>query len=128
MYDKIDDKPATAYSKRQNDLSESKEKKKGAIPYKNPKKRKRSIDEGASITPLTPTFRREDLERLEQEHKMVMKESEEDGEEPPEIEIDTQGVEVAAQASSDVVPETDVTNTDSQDGRGDAAVKDEQKV
>lgn len=84
LYDKIDG-GAPVYQKRTNDLSDDGDadkkvaaKKKTATPYKNPKKRKKSIDEGASITPLTPTFRREDLERLEKEHEKVMQESEED--------------------------------------------------
>ena len=75
LYDKITDKPAALYAKRENDLEDEAPKKKSPQGYKNPKKRKRSIDEGASITPLTPTFRREDLERLQKEHEQVLKES-----------------------------------------------------
>ncbi|MDE7108181.1 MAG: hypothetical protein K2O39_07650, partial [Clostridiales bacterium] len=71
LYDKITDKPSAVYSKRERDvLTESERaKKKQPTAYKNPKKRKKSIDEGSSITPLTPTFRREDLERLQREHE-----------------------------------------------------------
>ncbi len=78
LYDKITDKPATVYAKRGSDIAEApvaQAKKKQPTAYKNPKKRKRSIDEGASITPLAPTFRREDLERLQKEHEQVLKES-----------------------------------------------------
>lgn len=87
LYDKIDaDDRTPVYSKRINDVNEQAEekaeqklKKQAPVPYKNPKKRKKSIDEGASITPLTPTFRREDLERLEREHERVYSESDDDG-------------------------------------------------
>jgi len=83
LYDKID-RSTAVYSKRPNDIHEEAEKqsssgnkqKKAPAPYKNPKKRKKSIDEGSSITPLAPTFRREDLERLEKEHEQVLAESE----------------------------------------------------
>lgn len=76
LYDKITDKPSTVYSKRESDLEEeTPQQKKKPVAYKNPKKRKRSIDEGSSITPLAPTFRREDLERLQREHEQVLKES-----------------------------------------------------
>lgn len=81
LYDKIEGKSAV-YSKRPNDIHEQKEqdtkKKQAPVPYKNPKKRKKSIDEGASLTPLTPTFRREDLERLEKEHEQILTESNDD--------------------------------------------------
>ena len=82
LYDKITDKPSAVYSKRERDvLTESERaKKKQPTAYKNPKKRKKSIDEGSSITPLTPTFRREDLERLQREHEQIMREGEEDDE------------------------------------------------
>lgn len=77
LYDKITDKPSTAYVKRENDLAEGadKPKKKQPVAYKNPKKRKRSIDEGSSITPLAPTFTREDLKRLKREHEQVISEN-----------------------------------------------------
>lgn len=80
LYDKITDKPAAVYSKRERDEQSEPEraKKKQPTAYKNPKKRKKSIDEGTSITPLTPTFRREDLERLQREHEQIMREGEED--------------------------------------------------
>ncbi|MDE7405823.1 MAG: hypothetical protein K2M89_02990 [Clostridiales bacterium] len=82
LYDKVTDKPSAVYSKRERDeLSEpERAKKKQPTAYKNPKKRKKSIDEGTSITPLTPTFRREDLERLQREHEQIMREGEEDDE------------------------------------------------
>lgn len=77
LYDKIEG-PATSYARKASE-SETEQpdaaKKKAPVAYKNPKKRKKSIDEGSSITPLTPTFRREDLERLEREHAIVMNES-----------------------------------------------------
>ncbi len=80
LYDKIEGKPAL-YQRRPTDIDEERQKEiakknKQPVPYKNPKKRKKSIDEGAGLTPLAPTFRREDLERLEQEHKRIMEESE----------------------------------------------------
>lgn len=80
LYDKVADKPSAVYSKRESDvLSEpEKAKKKQPTTYKNPKKRKKSIDEGTSITPLTPTFRREDLERLQREHEQIMREGDDD--------------------------------------------------
>ncbi|MDE5562238.1 MAG: hypothetical protein K2J01_01675 [Clostridiales bacterium] len=82
LYDKVSDKPAAVYSKRERDeLSEpERAKKKQPTAYKNPKKRRKSIDEGTSITPLTPTFRREDLERLQREHEQIMREGEENDE------------------------------------------------
>lgn len=90
LYDKIENKPSTVYAKRASDFDDEKteqvgKKKQQPVAYKNPKKRKKSIDEGASITPLTPTFRREDLERLEKEHEKVMREStDDDGEDSAE--------------------------------------------
>lgn len=77
LYDKIEGKPSAIYTKRGNDNAEDKPEKKRqqTVVYKNPKKRKKSIDEGASITPLAPTFRREDLERLQREHEQVLNES-----------------------------------------------------
>lgn len=53
-------------------------KKRAATPYKNPKKRRKSIDEGTNITPLAPTFRREDLERLQHEHERIFSEEEQE--------------------------------------------------
>lgn len=77
LYDKITDKPSAVYTKRENDFQSEQEKPKKKQPatYKNPKKRKKSIDEGSSITPLMPTFRREDLERLQREHEQIMRDS-----------------------------------------------------
>lgn len=82
LYDKVTDKPSAVYSKRERDVIAESEraKKKQPTAYKNPKKRKKSIDEGSSITPLTPTFRREDLERLQREHEQIMREGEENDE------------------------------------------------
>lgn len=81
LYDKIDS-PQSVYAKRPDDIAEQaekqtrgKQKKQAAVPYKNPKKRKKSIDEGSDITPLAPTFRREDLQRLEREHEQILNES-----------------------------------------------------
>ena len=81
LYDKIEGRPA-AYTKRVSDVTEEKPEKKKQQPaaYKNPKKRKKSIDEGASITPLAPTFRREYLERLQREHEQVLNESTDENE------------------------------------------------
>lgn len=39
------------------------------VKYQNPKKKKKSIDDGAEINPLAPTFNREDLERLKREQE-----------------------------------------------------------
>lgn len=82
LYDKIDT-PNAVYTKRPSDIEDqaekqarAKSKKQAPVPYKNPKKRKKSIDEGANLTPLMPTFRREDLQRLEKEHEQIMTESE----------------------------------------------------
>ncbi len=103
LYDKID-RPSAVYTKRPDDIHEQRvqdaKKKQSPVPYKNPKKRKKSIDEGSSITPLTPTFRREDLERLEKEHEQVMNESN-------DIDIDSdlgelEDDEPAVDSSSDV--------------------------
>lgn len=89
LYDKVSGKPTAKYAKRSDDDGDDKTKKKTkTAQYKEPKKRKRSIDEGSDITPLTPTFRREDLERLQKEHEQVMLESE-------EVEIDEDSDEKA---------------------------------
>ena len=109
LYDKIDNRSSAAYSKRPTEVEEQRAKDQAGKPkkqpsqYKNPKKRKKSIDEGSSITPLMPTFRREDLERLEREHEQVMSESEDgyidgelgelDADEPDEASIRTETVE-----------------------------------
>ncbi len=92
LYDKID-RSSAVYAKRPNEIEEARAaessaqtKKKQPAPYKNPKKRKKSIDEGANITPLTTTFRREDLERLAKEHEEILRESEEDDSGEPDIE------------------------------------------
>ncbi|MCM1368596.1 MAG: hypothetical protein NC184_07295 [Roseburia sp.] len=81
LYDKIDT-PDSVYAKRPDDIADqaekqarNKQRKQAAAPYKNPKKRKKSIDEGSDITPLAPTFRREDLQRLEKEHEQILNES-----------------------------------------------------
>lgn len=83
LYDKVTGAPPTAYGKREHDAEEydaKANKKKAQTNYKNPKKRKKSIDEGASITPLVPMFKREDLERLQREHERVAADSDVDGE------------------------------------------------
>lgn len=87
LYDKISGKPSTVYVKRPNDIEEggTAVKKKPPAPYKNPKKGKKSIDEGSSITPLTPTFRREDLERLQKEHEQIMREEQSEREQTDDI-------------------------------------------
>ncbi|MDE6200715.1 MAG: hypothetical protein K2M47_02380 [Clostridiales bacterium] len=93
LYDKVTDKPSAVYSKRERDVLNETEraKKKQPTAYKNPKKRKKSIDEGSSITPLTPTFRREDLERLQREHEQIMREGEDDDEPvADDVQLDTQ--------------------------------------
>ena len=84
LYDKIE-KSNADYSKRgesadDENQNRAAQKRRQPVPFKNPKKRKKSIDEGATITPLAPTFRREDLERLEKEHEQVLAESVEDDE------------------------------------------------
>lgn len=109
LYDKIDTSATAVYSKRANDIgSEAEEEKpqskpkKQAVPYKNPKKRKKSIDEGTTLTPLAPTFRREDLERLEKEHEQILSEANaDDVDEAVATEGDVEAVEPAPE--SDVV-------------------------
>lgn len=112
LYDKISSMPN--YGKR-DDEKEGGESggaiakgKKSPVPYKNPKKRKKSIDEGSSITPLMPTFRREDLERLEKEHEKVLSESmdgdDELGElddEPRDIGAETEAVDKVGVSDAD---------------------------
>ncbi|MBD5131506.1 MAG: hypothetical protein HDT28_02775 [Clostridiales bacterium] len=114
LYDKIEDKPSTIYVKRQSDVDDAAAEKaakqrKSPAPYKNPKKRKRSIDEGSSITPLTPTFRREDLERLEKEHEKVMSESvagdDEAAEEVSAANVNTQAAGNAVQTETNTEKE-----------------------
>ncbi len=89
------------YKKRGNDIRDEtsgasvKHKKQAPVPYKNPKKRKKSIDEGSTLTPLAPTFRREDLERLEKEHEQILAESD-----APEVSDDSSESEKAENASS----------------------------
>ncbi|MCH5351606.1 MAG: hypothetical protein J1F39_06540 [Clostridiales bacterium] len=91
LYDKIEGAEAV-YSRRKTDIEElredSQKKKTSPMQYKNPKKRKKSIDEGATITPLMPTFRREDLERLQREHEAVLNDGAEEEREDEEIESD----------------------------------------
>ncbi len=108
LYDKVENAPAV-YTKRANDIYDTdkkdgedavqKTKKQAPVPYKNPKKRKKSIDEGATVTPLTPTFRREDLERLQKEHDDLERESrdvtDEDAEQDSDA-VNTEKVDNAA--------------------------------
>ncbi len=123
LYDKID-RTSTAYAKRGNDISDdggerpAQQKKRAPTQYKNPKKRKKSIDEGASITPLAPTFRREDLERLEKEHERVLAESDDELGELDDDDIDLPDSAVNADgaaetsaydAAKDVRDESDAT-------------------
>lgn len=116
LYDKIEGKPSAAYTKRPNDVNDVKpeqavKKKQPSAPYKNPKKRKRSIDEGASITPLAPTFRREDLERLEKEHEQILKESGEELADPDEDlgSIDDTVPQNGAASEENANPQVEVT-------------------
>lgn len=85
-----DERKTTVYKKRQSEVEELRdkqtekqtEKRPEQKRYVNPKKKKkRSIDEGKSITPLAPTFNRADLERLEKEHKEVLSENKQDDDE-----------------------------------------------
>lgn len=118
LYDKVDDAPSV-YTKRVSDVSEEQpdgkqqeKKRQAAVPYKNPKKRKKSIDEGSSITPLTPMFRREDLERLQTEHEKVQSESEIDidadlGElDDEDYSTDASDVTAAPEAENDIAETT----------------------
>lgn len=59
--DKIEDKPTSVKPKKTDG-------------FKNPKKRKKSIDECSNITPLSETFTCDDLVRLEQERAALEKE------------------------------------------------------
>jgi hypothetical protein len=54
---------------RKRKEAQERRKKAANTRFVNPKKRKRSIDEGKSITPLATTFSREDLKKLAQERK-----------------------------------------------------------
>ncbi|MCH5160433.1 MAG: magnesium transporter [Clostridiales bacterium] len=128
LYDKIDGKPVSAiYQKRLSAVEEQRaaeekdednaQKKKGPVPYKNPKKRKKSIDEGASITPLAPTFRREDLERLEKEHRDVLRESADDELGEIDDDLPVQDGEVAP--DSDETPDVHDSVSEHNDGMSD---------
>ena len=120
LYDKIDGASAV-YSKRKTDIEElndDKQKKRTSpTPYKNPKKRKKSIDEGASITPLMPTFRREDLERLQREHEAVLNDDDSDEEDIDEPD----GIE---QTENTAASEADKPETKTQDA-GEVDIKEE---
>lgn len=101
LYDKID--ASSVYAKRVNDIYDESAKvqtktKKQPVPYKNPKKRKKSIDEGTSLTPLTPTFRREDLERLQKEHETIIAESDDELDDLGELDDDTETTVSSADA------------------------------
>lgn len=62
---------------RRRKEAQERRKKAANTRFINPKKRKRSIDEGKGITPLTTTFSREDLKRLAQERKELETEQDE---------------------------------------------------
>lgn len=68
---------------RKRKEAEERRKKAANTKYVNPKKRKRSIDEGQSITPLTTTFSREDLKKLAEEKKRLQ--SDNDNEDKEDI-------------------------------------------
>ncbi len=137
LYDKIDDS-ASVYTKRVNDINDddgdkkrAEKKRQAPAPYKNPKKRKKSIDEGASITPLTPMFRREDLERLQSEHEQVQSESDMDldddlGEledlETPETDTPVAAVETTE--TDETINDDDATNASSADAEAADATND----
>lgn len=114
LYDKIE-RSTAAYTKRGNDIADdgdserpAQQKKRAPAQYKNPKKRKKSIDEGASITPLAPTFRREDLERLEKEHERVLAESEDELGELDDDDTDLPDATTPAENGATAVIEGDV--------------------
>jgi hypothetical protein len=65
---------------RKRKEAEERRKKAANTKFVNPKKKKRSIDEGTSITPLEVTFSREDLKRLAEEKKKLQSEEEGNGE------------------------------------------------
>ncbi|HEY8424141.1 MAG TPA: hypothetical protein VIL23_05230 [Clostridia bacterium] len=76
---------------RRRKEAEERRKKAANAKYVNPKKKKRSIDEGKTITPLEVTFSREDLKRLAEEKKQLMLEERENDETQDEtIEEDDQ--------------------------------------
>lgn len=118
LYDKIDSS-STVCTKRVNDIHDDDEKptekkRQAPAPYKNPKKRKKSIDEGSSITPLAPTFRREDLERLRSEHENVIAESDSAGVDIDDDlgELDDDVDETAAIDGALADNDTDITESD----------------
>lgn len=129
LYDKID-RSSAAYTKRGNDISDddpdrpAQPKKRAPVQYKNPKKRKKSIDEGASITPLAPTFRREDLERLEKEHERVMAESEDSEDELGELEDDEPDLTDTAVDTDNVAATDNVAPTDNNTATDNSAATD----
>jgi hypothetical protein len=61
---------------RKRKEAEERRKKAANTKFVNPKKKKRSIDEGTNITPLEVTFSREDLKRLAEEKKQLKSEQE----------------------------------------------------
>ena len=123
LYDKIEGKPKSAnYQKRPTTAEElraaeaaksdtAQKKRQPSAPYKNPKKRKKSIDEGTTLTPLSPTFRREDLERLEKEHQEIMQESEPD-DDADEVDDELTAKNDIAENELDNAPETPDTVDD----------------
>lgn len=66
---------SAVYVKKPNELDEaviakkSKQAAPAPVKFQNPKKKKKSIDDGANINPLAPTFNRADLERLKKEQE-----------------------------------------------------------
>jgi len=64
--------------KRQEEIE--RRKKAANMRFVNPKKKKRSIDEGKDITPLATTFSRSDLKKLADERKELQAEIEENEE------------------------------------------------
>lgn len=130
LYDKID--ASTVYAKRVNDIYDEKAKpqpkaKKQPTSYKNPKKRKKSIDEGTSLTPLTPMFRREDLERLQKEHETIIAESDDEPEELGELDDDTDTMLTVENAQDSAVKENNnISDGAANDASQDSAVSEAQ--
>ncbi|HEY8444089.1 MAG TPA: hypothetical protein VIL24_04765 [Clostridia bacterium] len=75
---------------RKRKEAEERRKKAANTKFVNPKKRKRSIDEGKSITPLEVTFSREDLKRLAEEKKQLESEALDSEAENDEVDITTE--------------------------------------
>lgn len=132
LYDKITDKPSASYSKRQSEIEEKRQeeavkakKKTAPTPYKNPKKRKKSIDEGATLTPLTPTFTRADLERLEKEHQAIIKERSEDADDDIDLNADLGELEDSDDVADNVNIESSVAPSAENADGGNSADSDD---